>query len=246
MIARPTDSREAATPPVAVCAASRVCLAPQVEPADVTARASRQGPLTRDLGDSMARAIIAGLFLGLAYRIGQDVLESGRLTGLLLLGSELLVVVLTLARRRAHDIDRSWRVRLIAAVSIAGPFLLRPTSGIGPFLEVHTAPVACIGLAVVVVAKGALGRSFGLLPANRGVVSSGVYRVVRHPIYLGYLLTHVAFLTANPSWWNVVALGTADAALMVRASYEEMTLLRDPAYARYWQQVRWRVVPGVF
>ena len=233
-------------PPVLVGEASRVRPASLEEPAEVAVRAKRKGPLRRDLADATARAIIAGLFLGLAYRIGQDVLESGRPTGLLLLASESLVVVLTLARRRAIDIDRSWRVRLIAAVSIAGPFLLRPASGFGPFLEVHTVPVSIIGLAIVVAAKVALGRSFGLLPANRGVVSSGLYRVVRHPIYLGYVLTHGAFLAANPSWWNVVALGAADAALLVRASYEELTLLHDPAYARYRQQVRWRLVPGLF
>ena len=216
------------------------------QPSKLTGWTNRTGPLTRDLADTMARALIVGLFLGLAYRIGQDVLEHGRLTGLLLLGSELLVVVLTLARRRAHDIDRSWRVRLLAAVSIIGPFLLKPTGGIDPFLEVYTVPVSIVGLAVVVAGKVALGRSFGLLPANRGVVSGGVYRAIRHPIYLGYVLTHGAFLVANLSWWNLVVLGAGDVALMARAVYEEKTLLRDPAYARYWQQVRWRVVPGVF
>ena len=240
----PTESREAATSPAG--AASWVRRASWVERADVTAWATRGGPLTRDPADTLARVIIVGLFLGLAYRVGQDVLDNGSLTGLLLLCSELLVVVLTLARRSAIDIDRSWQVRLIATASMAGPFLLRPASGIGPFLEVYTVPVSIIGLAIVVGGKVALGRSFGLLPANRGVVSSGLYRVVRHPIYLGYVLTHGAFLAANPSWWNVVALGTADAALMVRTSCEEKTLLRDPAYARYHQHVRWRLVPGVF
>ena len=82
---------------------------------------------------------------------------------------------------------------------MTGPFLLRPASGIGLFHEVYIVPVSIIGLAIVVAGKVALGRSFGLLPANRGVVFSGLYRVVRHPIYLGYVLTHGAFLAANPS-----------------------------------------------
>ena len=42
-----------------------------------------------------------------------------------------------------------------------------------------------IGLLVVVAGKISIGRSFGLIPANRGIVSSGLYRLVRHPIYLG-------------------------------------------------------------
>ena len=199
-----------------------------------------------DLPDLVARALIVGLFLGLAFRIGQDALTTGRPTGLLLLASELLVVVLTLARRKTDTVDRRWRTRLIAGVSILGPFLLRPSDGMGPSLEMMTATVSAVGLAIVVVAKMSLGRSFGLLPANRGIVSSGLYRLVRHPIYLGYLFTHGAFLVANPSWWNVAALATADVALLVRSAYEEDTLLQDPAYVRYTNRVRWRVVPGVF
>jgi protein-S-isoprenylcysteine O-methyltransferase Ste14 len=91
-----------------------------------------------------------------------------------------------------------------------------------------------------------LGRSFGLMPANRGVVSSGVYRVVRHPIYLGYLFTHVAFLFATPSTWNIAALLAADAALLMRAVCEEHTLSQDSQYRAYQQTVRWRVCPGLF
>ena len=76
--------------------------------------------------------------------------------------------------------------------------------------------------------KLSLGRSFGLLPANRGIVSTGMYRLVRHPIYLGYLVTHVAFLFAHPTVWNLALLVLADCALCVRAVLEERSLLRDP------------------
>ena len=68
---------------------------------------------------------------------------------------------------------------------------------------------------------------------------------MRHPIYLGYFITHVAFLLAHPSIWNLAVLVVADAALYVRAGLEEQTLLQDPAYARYWASVRWRLVPGL-
>ena len=94
--------------------------------------------------------------------------------------------------------------------------------------------------------KVSLGRSFGLMPANRGIVSSGLYRLVRHPIYMGYLVTHVGFVLANPTLWNVLTLVAADLGLLLRAVCEERTLARDAAYRTYQQQVRWRVVPGVF
>ena len=109
-----------------------------------------------------------------------------------------------------------------------------------------TVALSCAGLAVVIAGKVTLGRSFALLPANRGVVSTGIYRVVRHPIYMGYLVTHVAYVAANPTLWNIAALVASDLALMARAVCEEATLARDDEYRAYQTRVRWRVVPGVF
>ena len=106
--------------------------------------------------------------------------------------------------------------------------------------------MSAAGLMLVITGKLSLGRSFGLMPANRGIVSTGLYRLVRHPIYLGYLITHYAFVAANASMWNVILLVTADLALMVRAVCEERILARDPEYRAYQQTVRWRIVPGVF
>jgi protein-S-isoprenylcysteine O-methyltransferase Ste14 len=77
-------------------------------------------------------------------------------------------------------------------------------------------------------------------------VSSGCYRVLRHPIYLGYLITHVAFVAANPTAWNITLIVVSDLALLRRAVYEERTLARDPEYREYIERVRWRIVPAVF
>ena len=205
-----------------------------------------QSAIHRDPADYVARAIIAGLFLGLAYRIGLSALETHRLSGLLLLTSELLVVVLTLARRPATLVDRSLLVRIVATVSIVGPFLLQPAAEAALFSEPLAMTISSLGLTTVVLGKLSLGRSFGLLPANRGVVCSGAYRVIRHPIYLGYLLTHVAFLMANASAWNILALGTADAALLIRVHLEEKTLTTDDRYRRYVRLVPWRMIPKVY
>ena len=99
--------------------------------------------------------------------------------------------------------------------------------------EAVATAIAALGLAVVVGGKMSLGTSFGLLPANRGVMVGGLYRFVRHPIYMGYLLTHIPFLAAHPSGWNLIVLAVGDAALIVRALFEEQTLCRDPQYVRY-------------
>ena len=198
------------------------------------------------LADLGARAAVIVLFSLMAMRLGADFLATGRMTGLLLLVSELLVVVLTVMRRSAAAVDRSITARVLTTLSMLGPPLLQPAH-VAPLAPgTLTVAMSAAGLAVVIAGKITLGRSFGLMPANRGVVSTGVYRLVRHPIYLGYLVTHVAFLAANPSRWNVLALAIADAALLARAVCEEATLARDEQYRQYQQATRWRVCPGVF
>lgn len=198
------------------------------------------------LGDILSRAVIIVLFSFMAVRFGGDFLQTGRLTNLLLLISEMLVVALTVLRRAAATVDRSMRARLLTTLSLLGPPLVRP-SQLVPMLPPSVTVLASVfGLAIVIAGKVTLGRSFGLMPANRGVVSSGVYRLVRHPIYLGYLITHVAFLFANPSPSNIVVLVAADTALLLRAVCEEQTLACDERYREYQQLVRWRVCPGLF
>jgi protein-S-isoprenylcysteine O-methyltransferase Ste14 len=203
-------------------------------------------PPKRDLADGLGRLVIIALFSFMAATIGADFLQTGRLTGLLMLASEALVVVLTVFRRAPAVVDRSVRARVLTTLSLLGPPLVRPAVVAALAPELVTVGVSAIGVLVVIAGKVSLGRSFGLIPANRGIVCTGMYRMVRHPIYLGYLITHVAFLAANPTPWNFGVLVAADLALLARAVCEERTLSRDEAYRSYQTRVRWRVVPGIF
>lgn len=197
------------------------------------------------LTELFARASLSCLFILLAVRIGREFAETGHLTGLLLLISELTVVVLTVFRRRAVTVDRTLAARVITTLSLAGVPFIRPTGG-GLAPDLVTAAVSAVGLMVIIIGKVTLGRSFGIMPANRGIVCSGVYKILRHPIYAGYLVCHVGFVVAHPSAMNLALLLISDVALMVRAVYEERTLGRDPDYAQYMTRVRWRVCPGLF
>jgi protein-S-isoprenylcysteine O-methyltransferase Ste14 len=203
--------------------------------------------LTRELlADLMARALIAGLFTLLSINLFGDFMRTGRVTGLLLVAGESLVVVLTIARRRARLVDRSAAAAVATTLSLAAPALLRASTASPLAPDVMTAMMSAVGLGVVVVGKIALGRSFGVAPANRGVVVRGPYTLVRHPIYTGYLVTHLGFLVGNPTPWNVCVLLIADTALILRALMEERVLSGDVEYQTYCQRVGWHFVPGVF
>jgi protein-S-isoprenylcysteine O-methyltransferase Ste14 len=196
--------------------------------------------------DLVARGSIVVLFTLLSLNLMADFLRTGRVTGLLLLTGEALVVVLTVVRRRARLVDRSIAAAVMTTLSLAGPPLLR-ASDVTPLApDPLTAIVSAFGLMVVILGKATLGRSFGVAPANRGIVVRGPYGLVRHPIYTGYLVTHTGFLLANPTPWNIAIIVVSDAALVVRALMEERVLKADAEYQGYCERVGWHLVPGVF
>jgi protein-S-isoprenylcysteine O-methyltransferase Ste14 len=207
--------------------------------------ATRRTQIFGGLSELSSRAAIGGLFMLFAWHLGGDFIRTGRPTDLLLLICEGLVVVLTLFRRRAAAVDQRLIARVITITSMLTPMLVRPTSDGGLISETVAASIGAIGLLIVIGGKLSLGYSFGLLPANRGVIDRGLYRIVRHPIYLGYLITHLPFLAAHPTKWNLLIFITGDVALIIRTFYEERTLLLDPIYRRYQKVVRWRLLPGV-
>jgi protein-S-isoprenylcysteine O-methyltransferase Ste14 len=207
--------------------------------------AGGRSPVVDGVADLCSRIGVAGLFLMLSWQLGGDFVRSGRPTDLLLLVGEALVVILTCFRRRARVVDHRAMARIVTLASMASPLLLRPYAGAGVISETVAVLIGAVGLTIVIGGKISLGYSFGLLPANRGVMDRGLYRIVRHPIYLGYLITHLPFLAAHPSGWNLFVILIGDTALVIRAFYEEQTLSLDPKYRRYREDVKWRLLPGV-
>jgi protein-S-isoprenylcysteine O-methyltransferase Ste14 len=196
--------------------------------------------------DLMSRALIVMLFTMLSINLLADFMRTGHVTGLLLLVGEALVVILTVVRRRAIQVDRSVAAGILTMLSVAGPPMLRASDVASLVPDVATAMISAVGLGLVVVGKMALGRSFGLVPANRGIVVRGPYTVVRHPIYTGYLITHLGFFMADPTGWNAAVILIADTALILRALMEERVLSADVEYQSYCRRVGWHLVPGVF
>ena len=91
-----------------------------------------------------------------------------------------------------------------------------------------------------------LGSRFGVRPALRGLVTRGPYRVVRHPLYLSYVIAHIGF---SLQVWNVATLLLALlgwAAMVCRIRAEERVLSGDPGWASYVGLVRYRLIPGLW
>jgi protein-S-isoprenylcysteine O-methyltransferase Ste14 len=91
-----------------------------------------------------------------------------------------------------------------------------------------------------------LGRSFGSVAANRGIVHRGPYAVVRHPLYAGYFFIQIGYVLYSLSWWNVFVVLFVTGCNVGRAVVEERLLVLSGEYGEYQREVRWRLLPRVW
>jgi protein-S-isoprenylcysteine O-methyltransferase Ste14 len=103
-------------------------------------------------------------------------------------------------------------------------------------------------LAIFFVFKGNSFSSATIeLAPDQKVISTGLYAVVRHPMYAGALVMLLGMPIALGSWWGLLALAEMMPALIWRLFDEEKFLARNlPAYTEYQQKVRFRLIPHVW
>jgi protein-S-isoprenylcysteine O-methyltransferase Ste14 len=83
--------------------------------------------------------------------------------------------------------------------------------------------------------------------AGQPLVSTGIYAIVRHPMYSGALILMICMPLALGSYWALLILILALPVLAWRILDEENVLTRDLAgYAEYCREVRYRIIPGVW
>ena len=196
--------------------------------------------------DLCEMAIVLMVYVALVYRLlTQDGLH-WKLANLLLLPSEGLVVIFMLFRRPTEQISRRWQDWTLALTATVAPMLVQPTFGMTLVPPIIGAALLLFGTFIQIHAKLSLGRSFGCVPANRGLKLTGPYQFIRHPMYAGYLLSHIAFLLMNPSFWNLMVYSVCLALQIPRLLSEERLLGQDSKYFEYQTIVRYRLIPGLF
>lgn len=200
--------------------------------------------------DAAERLIVLLFYFVLAVRVGVPSWQQGQWTNLLLLPTEGVVVFFLLFRRRTEQISPRWQDWLLAFAGTVAPLLVQPIMVKSGGAALVSMPIGAslflMGIVIQVLAKLTLGRSFGCVPANRGLKLAGPYRFVRHPMYAGYFLSHLAFLLMNPTAGNLALYAVCYTFQIPRLLAEERLLSLDPAYRDYRQAVRYRLIPGVF
>jgi protein-S-isoprenylcysteine O-methyltransferase Ste14 len=83
--------------------------------------------------------------------------------------------------------------------------------------------------------------------ADQELVSTGLYGLVRHPMYVGTLVMMLGTPVALDSYWGLVLIAPALLILALRITDEEKMLREElDGYQEYMQKVPYRLVPGVW
>jgi protein-S-isoprenylcysteine O-methyltransferase Ste14 len=190
-----------------------------------------------------ANALVILGFGLLAIASYQKFLENDSLNSIGLVIVNGLFVCMYVTRRDARTISIAPGSWVLALAGTTLPLLMRPTAptelaAIGNTLQMF-------GICLVIAAVVSLRRSFGIVPANRGIRDGGLYRIIRHPLYAAELLALLGFVMANPTVWNALLWMVECALQLFRARAEEKFLSADPTYRAYSDRVRYRLVPGL-
>jgi protein-S-isoprenylcysteine O-methyltransferase Ste14 len=125
------------------------------------------------------------------------------------------------------------------------------TGGFPPGVQLAALVVSLLGYAVIpwAVASNRFFSQIVRIQTDRGhaVSTSGPYRFVRHPSYLGMIAFELAIPVLLASWGALlISLGNVFL-LILRTALEDRTLQAElPGYAEYARQVRYRLLPGVW
>ena len=161
------------------------------------------------------------------------------------------VIVLGIAVTRHPPRAKDYSVRSGAAVLVAYAYpyaqviYLRWIPG-DPAWPAGGLVLVMAGACWSLVSLLTLGRMFGVRPALRGLVTTGPYALVRHPIYLAYVVEDIGY---NFQEWNagtVLIIIVGWVSLIYRIRAEERILSLDEEWSKYASSVRYRLLPGLW
>ncbi len=167
-----------------------------------------------------------------------------RISILIILAKAVLEIQFYVRRSTAPFVSTSAWAWLIALCGTAAPLMLRPTddtsdSSVATVIQV-------IGLAMQVYLITTLNRNLGSTIARRGISSDGLYRFVRHPIHLAFMLGQYGYVLNHATFYNACVLAFVTLFQVLRINEEERLLRDDDAFQGYAQRTHWRLVPGMF
>ena len=148
--------------------------------------------------------------------------------------------------------------KIIMAITLAGFILLIVLPGLDyrwhwsympPWLVLAANVVLVLSFAIcfIVLKQNSYAASTIRVEADQPVVSTGLYAIVRHPLYSGALLLMLVTPLALGSYWTLLVAFALIPVLMWRLLDEEHFLKQNlPGYADYCRATRFRLIPLIW
>ena len=156
-----------------------------------------------------------------------------------------IMAAMSFARFAPRSATVTLRTIVASGAMLILPCFMRPIDLSTGALATAGLVLELFGVVLTQVARVYMGRSFGILPANRGIVSMGPFRWVRHPIYFGWLVLSIGYAMSYASPRNIMLIAVTLPFMVWRIDQEEAHLSADPEYRTYMTRVPYRLWPGV-
>ncbi|MFP4098704.1 MAG: methyltransferase family protein [Alphaproteobacteria bacterium] len=195
-------------------------------------------------GPYMTNVIMAALFSNALILHYYSYIQSPRLSSLLLIIQLCVIVLFFLIRTAPKQVSKEPKDWIAAIIGTALPMLLSPVSAQDEIIPLMI--IQFLGMIMSIASIISLNISFAVVPAERKIKKKGLYKLVRHPIYLSYFISLTCMVLQNFSVLNVAILLIFYAAETYRLTAEERILSKNPEYQRYKERVRYRLIPFVW
>lgn len=159
----------------------------------------------------------------------------------------LMMAVMFLIRAPHRQLNKKLPEQAVAVFAfLSGALLIGGSvTATGTPLAVSQAVIATanvLGLLTLVN----LGRSFGVLIAFRAIRSTGLYAIVRHPMYATDIMLRVGYFMSHTTFFVGAVVVLSSACYIYRALLEERFLMQQPEYEAYARSVKYRFIPYLY
>ena len=118
-------------------------------------------------------------------------------------------------------------------------------------LQILAAGIGALGFLLVFwgMAANTYFSSYVRIQDDRGhtTISAGPYRYVRHPGYLGMIVSALMIPLVLASWWALIPAGLGAGLVILRTALEDKTLQEElEGYKEFTQKTRYRLIPGIW
>lgn len=187
---------------------------------------------------------ILALHLFFTYVFLQKVIYDHSMSSLMHFLYETMLVIFILMRNSANDVSENYQDWIVGILGTVLPLMLRPAEV--PVEYAFLISFQVVGFTISAIGLMSLNKSIGIVAANRGIKTNGIYKYIRHPLYAGYFISLIAFMSQNFTMYNLSILAVFIIMQLGRIFAEEKILLQDPEYKAYAEQTKWRLFPYIW